>query len=420
MVNKNLVKPIVAFLLTLFVLSILWIIGCGEPAVVVQKEKTPEELQAEYDSLMTVHKKKLQLYWSLAYEPYKQQDYARALKYFRKVAELDTTNIYKKTLYSRMGHSYLNLNKPDSANAAYQLGIERNPSNPYFYKILIYTYKNDPSKIEDAITLNEQLIGLEPDSSDHYLQLGRLHLKNDDQDAAIDILLEGQGVDPTNEEINNLLSTLITDPSERIPVLIKALETNPDDTQKRFELAKAYSMLGEYAKAIVELNTVLEAEPTNKMALEYLGQAYSESSQFTNAVNTYQKILDANPNDVKNICAQAMTYAELGRYTTALGKANKALSIDGNYGFAYIARGFTYEKAANKCSAQNEDGQDSFDDKLVYKLAYDEYKKAKAKGWGSDANSRMAYLEGLIPTRSDLFMHKGQTMPRSECYSWIQ
>ncbi len=420
MINKNPIRPIILFLLTVFVLSLIWVLGCGEPTVTTQKELTPEELQAQYDSLMTVHKKQLALYWSLGYEPYKQKDYKRALKYFRKVAKLDTTNVYGKILYSRLGDCYLNLNKPDSANVAYKLGIERNPSNPYFYKILIYIYKNDPAKRDEAITLNEQLIGLEPDSSAHYLQLGRLHLQNDDEDAATEILLQGQNKDPSNDAINNLLSGLIKDPRERIEVLLTALNNNPDDITKRFELAKSYSMIGEYGKAITELKIVIEAEPQNKLALEYLGQAYNESNQFTNAVNTYQKILDMNPQDVKNISAQAMAYAELGNYTTALAKANKALNIDRDYGLAYIARGFTYETAANKCSAQNSEGMDTFDDKLVYKMAYDEYQKAKAKGWGSEANSRIAYLEGLIPTRSDLFMNKGQTMPRTECYSWVQ
>ena len=122
----------------------------------------------------------------------------------------------------------------------------------------------------------------------------------------------------------------------------------------------------------------------------------------------------------KNICNKAMSHAYRGQYTIAMREVRKALNIDTNYGLAYLTRGIIYETAAEKC-VQNAEGKISFDDKLVYELAYKEYEKAKRDlAWKSDAERRMNYLQNLVPTREDRFMHKNKTMPEGDCYSWIR
>jgi len=97
----------------------------------------------------------------------------------------------------------------------------------------------------------------------------------------------------------------------------------------------------------------------------------------------------------------------------------KALAIDSKYGLAYLSRGIVYEASADKCVSKRGE-KVTFDDKLVYKMAYDEYVKAKRDlEWKPDAERRMKYLETLIPTREDYFMHKNQKSPQSSCYEWI-
>jgi hypothetical protein len=69
--------------------------------------RTPEQEKAYRDSLNMEYTKKLNLLWSLGYEPYKQGDYTRAKKYFKQVAELDTAGKFGKVLYQRLGNCFL-------------------------------------------------------------------------------------------------------------------------------------------------------------------------------------------------------------------------------------------------------------------------------------------------------------------------
>ena len=70
----------------------------------------------------------------------------------------------------------------------------------------------------------------------------------------------------------------------------------------------------------------------------------------------------------------------------------------------------------------------TFEDKLVYKLAYDYYKKAYEKG-EYDVKKRLDYLKQyLIPTHEDWFLNKYDNKgnlrksfrPKGEYYNWIE
>ena len=411
---------LVFVILTAFVLisASTWFTGCATAPV--QKEMTPEQKQAYEDSLLRVYKRQMALKWSLGYEPYKQKDYPRAKKYFKEVAELDTIGTYGKVLYQRLGDCYLQMNQPDSAEWAYLIGVERLPDNAYFYKVLAYIYRRD-NRIDDAIEMYTTLTTLEADSANNWKTLGELYVRNDDKESAIESYQQAMELDPADMQTKEILDNLVGSTEERIALRESMVEQTPDDMSKRLDLAKLYYQIAEYEKAVAQLVVVTEKEPDNLEALEYLGQSYQELEKFTAAATAFKKILAAKPDDKKNICNLAIAMASQGQFTAALGQVNKALSIDANFGLAYIARGMAYETAAERCVDQN-DGKVTFDDKLVYQKASNEYKNAAAKDpvWASEANRRNTYVKTMVPTSSDKFMHKGQASPEGPCYTWIQ
>ena len=161
MQKKTQLTVFVSVLILLAMASYLQFLGCtgAQP-----KELTPEQKQALRDSLLNVHKRTLALKWSLGYEPYKQGDYAKAKRYFRQVAQIDTTGVYGKILYQLLGDCYVRLNVPDSAEWAYTTGVARLPDNPYFYRALGYIYRIG-GRTDEAIQMYETLTTLEPDSA---------------------------------------------------------------------------------------------------------------------------------------------------------------------------------------------------------------------------------------------------------------
>jgi tetratricopeptide (TPR) repeat protein len=118
-------------------------------------------------------------------------------------------------------------------------------------------------------------------------------------------------------------------------------------------------------------------------------------------------------------------YINLGDFETAYTWAKKALAINRNSPVAYKMRADVLFAAAEYHSASH--SPISFEDKLVYKLAYDDYRQAKKLGDYS-FQSRIDFLkEYLIPTREDWFMNRYDAngkersvyRPRLECYKWI-
>jgi len=406
--------------LILLLFAALYIFGC---AASQPKTLTPEEKKAYQDSVDLDHKKKLNLQWSFGYEPFKQGDYARAKGYFKKVAELDTGGIFGTVLYQRLGRCYLELGQADSAKYAYLMGIQNKPDDPYSYQMMVYIFEQS-GEFEKAIPYQLKVTELEPDKAEHFKKLGELYLNVDDPDAAIEAYQTAVKLDPSDNEAQTTLANLVStylDLDQLIATLLNAVTEFPDDMKKRTDLAEAYLKAGEPAKSVEQLILVTEKEPNNIYALEYLGKSYQQLEQNRNAVGTYKKILELQPDDKKNMCNLALSYRSLNQFSTAMRYANKARAFDSGYGLAQLTRGMIYEASADYCVDQNPEQKILFDDKLVYKMANDEYKKAKKDlNWSRDASNRMIYVEPLIPTKSDYFMNKNVTTPRSACYDWIQ
>jgi len=278
-------------------------------------------------------------------------------------------------------------------------------------------------RTEEAIETYETLVELVPDSAGYHKYLGELYVRVEENDKAIEAYQNAVELNPSDQESQEVLGRLLSQAGE-IDMVIETqknlVESDPENMKYRMSLAQTYHRAGEFENAIEQLKIVISNDAENILALELLGDSYKQTDKFNDAVSIYKQILAKNENDKKNLCNLAMCYTSLGRYTTALGEVAKALRIDANYGLAYLTRGMIYEASAERCVSQN-GGKITYDDKLVYKLAYDQFQRAaRDLEWKNDAERRMAYLETLIPTREDEFMHSNQKTPRRECYQWIQ
>ncbi len=405
---------------------ILWILvmnthffGCASTAP--KQELSPERQQAIQDSLNAEHTKRIALWFSFGYEPYKQGNYQRAKNWFSRVARVDTGGIADKRLYEFLGTCYLQLQIPgDSAKWAYEMGIERNPSSPYSYKALGYLYRLE-GKEEKAVELYQRLIKLEPDSTENYRTLGELYVALNEPNNAIGAYQEIIQRNPNDKDAQDMLSQLYE--TQDIDAVITHRENMikqfPDDVQLREDLAEAYFTVGEFDKAIEQLEIVVSNETDNLGALKMLGKSYQETDRFSSAITIFNKVLNINAEDKNTLCDLAIAQASLGRFTSAIQNTNKALTLDSQYGVAFMTRGFIYETAADRCVAEN-DGKRTFDDKLVYQMAYEEYNKAKASFETQREATRAANaLVNIIPTTEDYFMNPNKTRPTSPCYNWM-
>ena len=419
MQNKT---PLLKTIVFLSIVTVVAVSSFFSGCVSTQKAMTPEQKKAYQDSLLKVNKLEVQKNLSFGWEHYRQGNLEKAKPYFRRLIYIDTTGLYTDKTYPYLVDIYTKLNEPDSALWVNLMGRERFPDNPYFLESIgyIYAQRNETDK---SIEAYRKLTELKPDVAKYWKLLGEQYVIAGMDDDAIDAYQKCVDLDPTDLEARKILDDKLSkqDPYEVLDFRKKIALQFPNDMKAQLDYAQSLFKVNEFKSAVDIAKKVVENQPDNLVALELLGKSYQESEQHLSAINTFKKLLEKKPNDKKNICNLAMSYTATGRYTTALSEVRKALNIDSRYGLAFIARGMVYEKAADKCVSNRKENKLTFDDKLVYKMAYDEYARAKQDiTWKSDAESRMSYLTPVIPQQSDYFMHKGKTMPDDPCYNWIR
>jgi tetratricopeptide (TPR) repeat protein len=407
----------IACLIIFFIIQ-LGHLGCAGSS----KALSPERQKAIQDSLMEIHRMNVLKTFSSGYEHYKHGNYERAKPYLRKTAEIDTTDIYGKNLYQYLGRTYVFLNMPDSAEWAFQKGKARNPKESFFCTSLAYLFEKE-GRLEEAIAEYESALKIAPDSVAYYSKLGQLYTLNGDNEKAIEALRTAVLLNPDDKKSAEILDQLIVqtgNPDEIISQREAMVQQFPNDMKLRMDFANSLFKFSKFERSIEQLIIIIDKEPENILAIEMLGESYQQLEKYQDAVSAYHKILNIQPEDMKNLCNLALAYGYQGKYVQAMGEIRKAQRIDPNYGLAFLTKGIIYETAAEKCVAQNNQ-KISFNDKLVYKMAYDEFQKAKNDlNWKDDANRHIRFLDAMIPTAQDRFFHKNQTMPRGACYSWIK
>ncbi len=390
-----------------------------------QKQVSPERQKAIEDSLRKVREFEIAKNWSTAYEYYKNKSYADAKKYFWKVIKLDpemklAEKFHYKDIFARLATCYVKENKADSAEYAYREGLKHFPNDAYLHESLAYIYRTK-GNLEGAIEHYKKATELEPDKAINYKHLADLYIRTNQPELAIEALENYTKMVPNDRDAQDKLAALYRATGredEAVRKMEEILAQNPNDTRVMYNLGKAYFQRGENEKAVEIFNRLLAKEPENIDALTYLAGAYMNLSQYDKAIQTYKKILALQPNNVEILCAVATAYKLKNQFVRARSYVRRAIRANPKHGLPFITMGEIYESAVEYCMNKR-GGKLTYDDKLVYELAYKEYQKAKRDPMMRDrAEKRMEALKPLLPTTEDRFFNK-YDKPKDKCYQWI-
>ena len=380
---------------------------------------SPERQKAIQDSLRRVWEFERNKWWSTGYENYKNKLYKRAIKPFWKVIKLDTTHIFKDLPYRYLADSYWQLGKPDSAEVVYKLGLKVFPKSQQLHRNLGYLYMGK-EMIPEAIHEYEQAVTVDSGTVDDYKILGNLYVRNDELDKAIEAYQKVLEMNPNDQEVRKVLAELYKTTGrteEAVAAMEEALKNDPNNTKLLYDLGKAYYQNQEWEKALEKFQKLSQLKPNDAGVLMYIGNTYEQLEQWRNAIKAYEKVLKLDPQNKRALVEIANCYKNLGQFARARSYVRRALKIDPNYGLAHLTLGEIYMSAADKCS---EGRKITFDDKLIYKMAYNEFLKAKNDPEASNYAQRdIEYVTPLIPTKEDYFMHPDQKKATSDCYKWI-
>ncbi|NOY59781.1 MAG: tetratricopeptide repeat protein [Calditrichaeota bacterium] len=421
--KKNLHKTLTVALVLGFaiMLAVTLMTGCATTGGGQKQTLSPERQKAIKDSLRKIWDRKLNIAWSTGYEHTKNKLYREAIPYFWKVVKLDTIKRFPD-LYTFLGDCYIKLNKPDSAMIVYRMGTEKYPQKSHYHRSLAWLLAGK-QQASEAIEEYKKAIAIDSTNVSDYKALGNLLVSENRNDEAIEVYQKILKMEPKNAEAQKVYAQLLGTTGDQDAVIEaqeKALKMDPENTDLMYTLGETYFKLSEFQKTIEKFNLYLKLKPNDTFALEYLGKAQQNLEQYHEAIATYEKIIAIKPDSKKILCDMATSYKELNQLRKARSIANKALNIDPNYGLAYIVRGEIYEVAVDNCMNKRGAKSTSFDDKLIYKLAYDQYAKATKDIQFADlARRKMNYLQPDIPTKEDYFMHQSQKKAKTACYQWI-
>ena len=391
----------------------------------------PANLQTAYDAYKTddLAPNQLDIWYDYGREPHKiaryenkPEKYRQAIPYFWKVIVNDDTGRFK-IVYGKLVECYLGLNEPDSALIVAYRGLAKYPD----YITLHYhagIIQKTLGKVKCAIPHYEALVNSNPDDKSTLLNyltnLAQLYYAAEDE-RCLEVQRRVIDLDPENVEAASLLVRMTEFfGGDAMEAMEDAYNTDPTNIQNARRFGRAAYEAGEYDKAIQAYTSVLEQDPANTEALRYIARSYEGKEQFANALKNYKAVLDLEAEDLNVMCSIASVYARTRDFTTARAYVRRVQRIDASFGWSYMVMGEIYENSVAKCSDERDKRGYTYDDKLVFQLAQDEYRKAaRDPNVAASASLRVKQLEPFVPTKADLHMHSNRTDINDSCYSWI-
>jgi tetratricopeptide (TPR) repeat protein len=305
--------------------------------------------------------------------------YKEALEIFEKALESDDRD---SEAYALSGDCLWALDEKEKAVERYRSALKYDPNNQA-YKDWIDAHAPNPlrdllSEANRAVAKGEHKAALSAlqkalKYDDHnasiYELMGNSHLALKDEDQAIADYKKSLELDPTNQALKDKLRKLAPTPAEvsndltqeaygdlrankfqeALPVLLKAIETDPQNA-KAYQLAgNCYWRLGDKMKGITYCRKSLEIEPNNPglkawmttvetklqtaSAAEDLvnqGRDSIRKGKYQEALPTLLKAIETYPKNPRAYQLAGNCYWQLGEKAKGLDYCRKALALDPN------------------------------------------------------------------------------------------
>lgn len=248
---------------------------------------------------------------------------------------------------------------------------KNNPNNASY---ILYNYALDlhkTEKISDAVFMYKEVLKLDPNNSEVYVNLAIAQGQAKDFDSAIQTLKSAEQKFPNNNQIAQTLKS-ITNQATDIKLetaanffnnkdyqnaIAEYLKIEPATSDTMLGVASAYQNLGDNDNAILYYKKALDLSPTNSDIAYYIAALYANKDDTENAKLYAQKSIALNKTNknakelLENINAQinskeldkAIALFESENYTDSLSILNQVLAADSKNSYALYYRGMIYD-----------------------------------------------------------------------------
>ena len=410
----------VSFIVMGIMLFTMVISACMPPQATAEELAAMEK--ARKDSVRKANARYCMKHLSFATEYYKNKAYLDAINNYNKLFEYECVDEQMaENVYVYIANSYRELNSLDTALMFYNEGLAIIPDNEYLWDNKIFLLKmlgDNEAVLGTKMAKYEQF----PTDSILALEITENYLAKGMYDEARALAEKLQLTDPQNKDLANIIYLCVESTGGDVLGLLKSkYEENPSDISNAKLYANELSNAGETALAISIYEGILKVSPELTDVMNWLVDAFGKIGDTKKLIDILKMLNTAQPDDIKVYFQMTEAHISDSQLKSAMAWAGKALTLDKNNGQAFANRGAVYEAAAIKCTGAVPD----FDDKLVFLMAYEDYKTAKDNGYYKVSNKIDFLKEARIPQSGDWFFNRddyvkaGKATPKKECYAWL-
>ena len=381
--------------------------------------------RAKLDSLRGVRCPRLM---SSAAEYYRNRDWKQTIRVYSDITDLscDEWNVVyapPEEIYQYYSFAYTQIGRFDSAEYVLLDGLQKIPQNVQLRKQLAYAYKRQ-GKVDKEIIEYERLVDIAPGDISILNDLAKIYKDRSNYDDQIIILNKILKIDDTNDIAQSELA-IAYENSGRNPLEVyeKRYLDNPDNISYGLDYSERLIKADRANEAKDVLRRIISKEPTSKLAYQKLGKVCWDTDDLDDAASAYESLFKIDPRDGKVAVDISDIYIDSEDYGKALRWADKAVNLIDNGGKGYGQKGKVYYKGWETYK-QN---PLSVDDRIVAKLAYNNFVKAEKLNYRGFSRSK--YLKenakDLLYGKAQWFMtedkvkRSGSIRTTTSSYDWV-
>ena len=263
-----------------------------------------------------------------------------AIESLQTTIKLDSDN---PAAHQMLGVAYFRRNQYPEAIQALRRAIELNPKvspdypyHPYYDLGMVYLKQG---KFDDAIICFERAIELDPDQIRAYYSLGNTYIRQGSVQKGAELIRKYQNLKP----YMNLVSQLEI-----------AIQQNPDNSERWYQLGRVHAQYGRFEKAITPLEQSIKLSPDNWEVYNILAVCYMRLNQLDNMQRVCETAVRLAPDEPKAHNTLGMSYFLQRRYSDATQSFITAIRLDPHNPEFHENLGETYKRLGEPKKADQE------------------------------------------------------------------
>lgn len=258
---------------------------------VLMEMKKYDQAMASLQKAQAINPNRSQIYQELGSCCVEKNDYSNAEIYFKDALKCPDSNNDKNALtyYNLSSVLYEQGKKSeafDYASKAYGLkekvDVSARANIVYNYALQV----QDKGKEDDAVSLYNEVLALDPKHVKAITNLSTLYLKKGKAPDAVVILNNAYSVEPENFEVNN-------------------------------NLGNAYRQISDYVKSVVHFKKALAVRPKDLTVLQNLARSYASAKDYKNARAAYEDLKSKQPENLDHWIEVSRVCIFQGDFTSA-------------------------------------------------------------------------------------------------------